>query len=42
MSLKLKEFYFFTVLIFYSVVSFGQLGFCNGSNGAPIFFRKLW
>ncbi|HBD26513.1 MAG TPA: hypothetical protein DC020_06770 [Flavobacterium sp.] len=41
MSLKLKEFYFFIVLIFYSALSFGQLGFCNGSSGAPIFLENF-
>lgn len=41
MSRKLKEFYFFTVLIFYSAFSFGQLGFCNGSSGAPIFLENF-
>ncbi|MFN7044275.1 MAG: T9SS type B sorting domain-containing protein [Flavobacterium sp.] len=41
MSLKSKEFYFFIVLIFYSVLSFGQLGFCNGSKGAPIFLENF-
>jgi len=41
MSPKIKEFYFFIVLFFYSVLSFGQLGFCNGSKGAPIFLENF-
>lgn len=41
MSLKIKEFYFFIVLFFYTILSFGQLGFCNGSSGAPIFLENF-
>ncbi len=41
MLLKLRKFYFFIILFFYSVFSFGQLGFCNGSSGAPIFLENF-
>ena len=41
MLLKIKEFYFFTFLFFYSILSFGQLGFCSGSKGAPIFLENF-
>ncbi|MFM7895942.1 MAG: hypothetical protein ACKO8L_08445 [Flavobacterium sp.] len=41
MSLKIKEFYFFIVVFFYTILSFGQLGFCSGSKGAPIFLENF-
>ena len=41
MLLKLRKFYFFIILFFYSIFSFGQLGFCNGSSGAPIFLENF-
>jgi gliding motility-associated-like protein len=41
MLLKLRNFYFFIILFFYSIFSFGQLGFCNGSSGAPIFLENF-
>lgn len=41
MSSKQNNFYLIITLLLYSAFGFGQLGFCNGSSGAPIFLENF-
>ncbi len=41
MSSVLNKFYFFFLLSLYSAFAFGQLGFCSGSSGTPIFLENF-
>lgn len=36
-----KQYWILIVLFYYSSNSFGQLGFCTGSSGAPIFYENF-
>lgn len=36
-----KQYWIFIVLFYYTSNSFGQLGFCTGSSGAPIFYENF-
>ncbi len=38
---KLKHFCILIALVFYTNISFGQLIFCTGSSGAPIFYENF-